>query len=168
MAEVKSGKKRSGFRPKKRLGQHFLRDRNVIQKIIDLSGFRPSDRILEIGSGLGALTIPLSECVREIIAVEKDEVVGGLVANRLAEDEFEIRHIAVCTDYQGHSVGRMLIQELIREVGKGSTILIRTYARNTSMGFFSRLGFVPEGDLLEHEDFIKHGIKFQQMCLKCL
>jgi GNAT superfamily N-acetyltransferase len=103
----------------------------------------------------------------EIIAVEKDEVVGGLVANRLAEDEFEIRHIAVCTDYQGHSVGRMLIQELIREVGKGSTILIRTYARNTSMGFFSRLGFVPEGDLLEHKDFIKHGIKFQQMCLKC-
>jgi N-acetylglutamate synthase-like GNAT family acetyltransferase len=104
----------------------------------------------------------------EIVALEQNKVVGGLIANQLSEYEFEIRHIAVCASYQGHSVGRMLIQELIRKISKGSTILIRTYARNTSTGFFSRLGFVPEGDLIEHKDFTKHGIKFQQMYFKCL
>ena len=104
----------------------------------------------------------------EIIAVDQNKVVGGLVANQLSENEFEIRHIAVCADYQGHSVGRLLIQELIRIIGKSSVMWIRTYARNTSTGFFSRLGFIPEGDLVEHKDFTKHGIRFQQMCLKVL
>ena len=82
----------------------------------------------------------------EIVAVDRSKVVGGLVANRVSESEFEIRHIAVCASYQGHSVGRLLVQELISRTGKGSVTWIRTYARNTSVGFFSRLGFVPEGD----------------------
>lgn len=102
----------------------------------------------------------------EIVAVDRSKVIGGLVANRLSENEFEIRHIAVCASYQGHSVGRLLVQELIGRVGKGSVTWIRTYARNTSVSFFSRLGFVPEGDLVEHKDFTRHGISFQQMYFK--
>jgi N-acetylglutamate synthase-like GNAT family acetyltransferase len=72
----------------------------------------------------------------EIIAIDKNTAVGGLVANHLSENEVEIRHIAVRADYQGHLVGRLLIQELIRRASKGSMTRIRTYARNTSMGFF--------------------------------
>ncbi len=72
-----------GPRPKKRLGQHFLRDRGVIQKIIDRAGFLPSDHVLEIGAGMGELTIPLAGRVRRITAVEKDPQLADMLEERL-------------------------------------------------------------------------------------
>ena len=72
-----------GFRPKKKLGQHFLVDREAIQKIIVRSGFRESDLILEIGPGRGALTIPLARSVGHIIAVEKDPYLAGSLEKKL-------------------------------------------------------------------------------------
>ena len=74
------------FRPKKRLGQHFLRDRGVIEDIIDLSGFQSSDMVIEIGAGLGALTIPLAERVGEIIAVEKDSRLIKMLEDRFSKE----------------------------------------------------------------------------------
>ncbi len=62
----------SGFRPKKRLGQHFLHDSNAIRKIISKAGFQSEDSVLEIGPGKGALTLPLAASVGKVIAVEKD------------------------------------------------------------------------------------------------
>lgn len=101
----------------------------------------------------------------EIIAVDRNKVIGGLVACQLAEHQFEIRHLAVGADYQGRSVGRLLIEELINQISKDTVVWVQAYARNTSVGFFARLGFVPEGGFLEHEDFTRHGIKFQKMWL---
>jgi 16S rRNA (adenine1518-N6/adenine1519-N6)-dimethyltransferase len=63
---------REKFWPKKSLGQHFLVDRKIIQKIINLAGFQASDLVLEIGPGQGALTFPLARRVRRIVGVEKD------------------------------------------------------------------------------------------------
>ncbi len=60
------------FRPKKSLGQHFLRDPLVIERILAGAEFRMNSTVLEIGSGLGALTFPLASCVQHVIAVEKD------------------------------------------------------------------------------------------------
>jgi len=60
------------FRPKKRLGQHFLVDQRIVQKIIHCAGFHASDRVLEIGPGMGSLTLPLAREVHHIVAVEKD------------------------------------------------------------------------------------------------
>lgn len=65
-------KDKNNLRPNKRLGQHFLTDKNTINKIIDISGVDSSDNILEIGPGMGALTIPLAARVKSIVAVEKD------------------------------------------------------------------------------------------------
>ncbi len=73
-----------GFRPSKRLGQHFLRDPEVILEIIRLAGFDSSDHALEIGPGLGALTIPLSGAVRKITAVEKDARLTQLLGEKLS------------------------------------------------------------------------------------
>jgi GNAT superfamily N-acetyltransferase len=101
----------------------------------------------------------------ELVALYRRKVIGGLVACQLAEHQFEIRHLAVHADYQGRSVGRLLIEELIKETSKNAVVWIQTYARNTSVGFFTRLGFVPEGGFLEHQDFARHGIKFQKMWL---
>ncbi|MBW1730949.1 MAG: ribosomal RNA small subunit methyltransferase A [Deltaproteobacteria bacterium] len=60
------------FHPKKRLGQCFLVNRSIAQKIIAHSRFGPSDTVLEIGPGMGALTIALARIVRHVVAIEKD------------------------------------------------------------------------------------------------
>jgi 16S rRNA (adenine1518-N6/adenine1519-N6)-dimethyltransferase len=70
------------FRPKKSLGQHFLKDPLVIERILDGAKFDKSSTVLEIGPGMGALTLPLASCVRQVIAVEKD----GTLAKKLTAD----------------------------------------------------------------------------------
>jgi 16S rRNA (adenine1518-N6/adenine1519-N6)-dimethyltransferase len=72
LATIKRGNNVKGLRPNKRLGQHFLRDRDVIERIINRAEFSSSDYVLEVGPGLGAMTIPLAGRVHKIIAVEKD------------------------------------------------------------------------------------------------
>ena len=72
MAKTKPLRKRHGVIPKKRLGQHFLKEKGVIDEIIRQARFPATERILEIGPGSGELTIPLSGTVKEILAVEKD------------------------------------------------------------------------------------------------
>ena len=57
---------------KKRLGQHFLHDKNIINKIISNLEINIKDTFIEIGPGEGALTTPLLERVESIILIEKD------------------------------------------------------------------------------------------------
>jgi 16S rRNA (adenine1518-N6/adenine1519-N6)-dimethyltransferase len=87
LAEKKRIIKRDGFQPKKRLGQHFLRDAGMVRKIINKASLDPSDHVLEIGSGLGALTIPLAGQVHHVVAVEKDPRLAEMLKNRLAHDD---------------------------------------------------------------------------------
>ncbi|HRY59819.1 MAG TPA: 16S rRNA (adenine(1518)-N(6)/adenine(1519)-N(6))-dimethyltransferase RsmA [Patescibacteria group bacterium] len=61
------------YKPKKQLGQNFLIDKGVIEKIIKLGGITKNDTILEIGPGQGSLTYALFSNARKVIAVEKDE-----------------------------------------------------------------------------------------------
>ncbi|MGH7424898.1 MAG: 16S rRNA (adenine(1518)-N(6)/adenine(1519)-N(6))-dimethyltransferase RsmA, partial [Candidatus Methylomirabilales bacterium] len=61
-----------GLRPKKRLGQSFLVDPAVLRRILDGAELQGSDRILEIGAGIGTLTRALAERCDRIIAVEID------------------------------------------------------------------------------------------------
>jgi len=61
-----------GFRIKKRLGQNFLVDRNVLDKIIEIADISNHDNILEIGPGVGTLTLSLAERGARIVAVEVD------------------------------------------------------------------------------------------------
>lgn len=59
-------------RPRKRFGQHFLNDRSVVERIIASIDPQPGDRLVEIGPGLGALTLPLLQRVERLEAVEID------------------------------------------------------------------------------------------------
>ncbi len=58
--------------PRKRLGQHFLRDASVLRQIIELGELSESDRVLEIGAGDGTLTLSLLEAGASVTAVELD------------------------------------------------------------------------------------------------
>ena len=59
-------------RPKKRFGQNFLRDLSVVEAILTAAGLQPSDRVLEIGPGLGVLTERMLPQVERLLVMELD------------------------------------------------------------------------------------------------
>ncbi len=61
-----------GLFPKKRLGQHFLVDRNILNKMIRMAQVNENDVILEIGPGLGEMTIGLAKKVKKVVTIEID------------------------------------------------------------------------------------------------
>lgn len=78
------------LRPNKRLGQNFLTDPTTAAMIVSRSRILPEDVVLEIGAGLGALTIPLARIAEKLYAVEKDRNIldilrTELLANNLAK-----------------------------------------------------------------------------------
>ena len=62
----------NGIKPKKRWGQNFLIDKNICNKIVSSFELKPTDSILEIGPGKGAITDLLTQKVKKVIAIEID------------------------------------------------------------------------------------------------
>ena len=73
-----------GLKPKKKLGQHFLLDRGLMERLADQASLRPSDTVLDIGAGLGFLTEVLASRGCRVIAVEVDRGLARLLRDRLA------------------------------------------------------------------------------------
>jgi len=71
--------------PRKRFGQHFLHDNSVIERIIKTIDPQPEDRLLEIGPGLGAITLPLLKKMGKLMAVELDRDVIPHLTRAAAE-----------------------------------------------------------------------------------
>jgi 16S rRNA (adenine1518-N6/adenine1519-N6)-dimethyltransferase len=63
---------RHGLRPSRALGQNFVADPNTVRRIARLAGVGPGDRVVEIGAGLGSLTLALAETGASVTAVELD------------------------------------------------------------------------------------------------
>jgi 16S rRNA (adenine1518-N6/adenine1519-N6)-dimethyltransferase len=76
--------RKSGFKPKKRLGQHFLVDEAVLEHILSAAELSPGDIVVEIGPGLGILTEGLARRGAKVIAVELDAKLVALLKKRLA------------------------------------------------------------------------------------
>ena len=72
-AEIRELAEELGIKPAKSLGQNFVIDANVCRKIVRTAGVISSDVALEIGPGLGSLTLALLEGAKSVIAVEIDE-----------------------------------------------------------------------------------------------
>jgi 16S rRNA (adenine1518-N6/adenine1519-N6)-dimethyltransferase len=75
--------RKSGFKPKKRLGQHFLIDEAVLERILSAAELSPGDIVVEIGPGLGILTEGLARRGAKVIAVELDAKLVALLKKRL-------------------------------------------------------------------------------------
>ena len=100
----------------------------------------------------------------ELVANENGRIVGGLVAVWTANAEVELRHLAVAPNAQRHGNGRSLVAELVRIAASRGCRRIHTIARNSSAGFFRRLGFrTAPGKAPEHPVFTKQGITFELM-----
>ena len=73
-----------GLRPRRALGQHFLADPNTARRIVRLAGIGAGDHVLEIGPGLGSLTLALAEAGAEVVTLEIDERLASVLAETLA------------------------------------------------------------------------------------
>jgi 16S rRNA (adenine1518-N6/adenine1519-N6)-dimethyltransferase len=74
-----------GRHPRKRLGQHFLADKSVAQRIVELAQLRGTERVIEIGPGLGALTDLLVERAGELWLIEVDADLAGRLRAQYAD-----------------------------------------------------------------------------------
>ncbi|HEV2331180.1 MAG TPA: 16S rRNA (adenine(1518)-N(6)/adenine(1519)-N(6))-dimethyltransferase RsmA [Verrucomicrobiae bacterium] len=79
-----------GIQLTKSLGQNFLHDQNQLRRIADAAELSASDRVLEIGPGLGPLTEILLERAGQVLAIEKDGRLAGLLRDRFKNPTFEL------------------------------------------------------------------------------
>lgn len=74
-----------GLRPTKQRGQNFVVDANTVRRIVRTSGVGPDDVVVEVGPGLGSLTLELLGVASQVVAVEIDPVLAGRLPITVAE-----------------------------------------------------------------------------------
>ena len=94
-AEIREIAERLGVRPTKKLGQNFVIDANTCRKIVNVAGVESSDVALEIGPGLGSLTLALLEKARAVVAVEIDNRLAQELPETAASHGFEGKKLVV-------------------------------------------------------------------------
>ena len=83
--EVRGLSQALGIRPTKTLGQNFVHDAGTVRRIVKSAGVRPDDTVLEIGPGLGSLTLALLETGARVIAVEIDPALARALPVTVAD-----------------------------------------------------------------------------------
>src|SRR5262245_22632855 len=73
-----------GLRPRKRWGQNFLCDQNVLDRIVKAAALQSGEHVLELGPGLGALTRTLAQHASHVTAVEIDPLLEPILEETLA------------------------------------------------------------------------------------
>lgn len=82
-AFIKKITKMYGMAPTKARGQNFLIDKNILDKIVDAADISPDDYVVEIGPGLGVLTLELAKKAKRVLAVELDTKVSEILSVHL-------------------------------------------------------------------------------------
>jgi len=83
MSSIKKELAEYGLIPKKGWGQHFLIDRNILNKVIRTAQVGKDDVILEVGPGLGEMTLALAQQVKRVIAIEIDPKLVEILKKKL-------------------------------------------------------------------------------------
>jgi 16S rRNA (adenine1518-N6/adenine1519-N6)-dimethyltransferase len=94
--EIRRLAKELEFRPRKSLGQNFVHDANTVRRIVSASGVSRADHVLEVGPGLGSLTLALLDRGAAVTAVEIDPVLAERLPQTVAEhSNSEIQRLTV-------------------------------------------------------------------------
>lgn len=88
---------------KKSLGQNFLKDKKILNKILDFARIEKEDTVLEIGPGEGSLTELLLERVHKVISIEKDENLAEQLSEKLKQEILDSKLEIVCADVLEYS-----------------------------------------------------------------
>ncbi|MGW3568220.1 16S rRNA (adenine(1518)-N(6)/adenine(1519)-N(6))-dimethyltransferase RsmA [Streptomyces sp. NPDC000941] len=97
-ADIRELAARLGVRPTKQRGQNFVIDANTVRRIVRTADVRPDDVVVEVGPGLGSLTLALLEAADRVTAVEIDDVLAAALPSTVQErlpgraDRFELVH----------------------------------------------------------------------------
>jgi 16S rRNA (adenine1518-N6/adenine1519-N6)-dimethyltransferase len=83
--EIRHLAKDLDFRPRKSLGQNFVHDGNTVRRIVSASGINRTDHVLEVGPGLGSLTLGLLDRGASVTAVEVDPVLAQRLPQTIAK-----------------------------------------------------------------------------------
>jgi len=122
-AEIRELAELLDLRPAKSLGQNFVIDGNVCQKIVRVAGVTADDIALEIGPGLGSLTLALLEVTSNVIAVEIDNRLADRLPITVAEHRDSDYHLTVInTDALA-----------LRELPVAPTVLVANLPYNVSV-----------------------------------
>ena len=84
-AEIRTLADRLGVRPTKALGQNFVHDANTVRRIVRTAELADAERVLEVGPGLGSLTLGLLEAGHPVTAVEIDPALAAALPQTVAE-----------------------------------------------------------------------------------
>ena len=94
--EIRNLAKELDFRPRKSLGQNFVHDANTLRRVVSASGVNKNDHVLEVGPGLGSLTLALLDRGASVTAVEIDPVLAQRLPKTVAEHSHsEIHRLTV-------------------------------------------------------------------------
>ena len=86
---TKSILNQNGIKLNKNLGQNYLIDKNKRDQIINFGNIDKNDVILEIGTGIGTLTIELAKKARKVIAIEQDSKICDILAKRIKDEKID-------------------------------------------------------------------------------
>ena len=142
-AEIRELAKSLDLRPTKKLGQNFVIDPNTIRKIVAQANLNPDDLVVEIGPGLGSLTLGLFEVVDQVIAVEVDKRLADLLPQTISKYAPTKRFTVVQAD-------ALRIQDLPVQ----PTALVANLPYNVSVPVFLHL--------LEHFPTLRSGVVMVQ------
>ena len=85
MTSIRQELKEYGLIPRKRLGQHFLIDRNILNKVIRTAKIEKEDVVLEVGPGLGEMTLALARHAKRVIAIEIDPKLIAILKKKMED-----------------------------------------------------------------------------------
>ena len=122
-AEIREIAERIGVKPTKKLGQNFVVDANTCRRIVKAADVSSDDVALEIGPGIGSLTLALLEVAKEVIAIEIDDRLAGELANTAAAHDFDIARLNVINE------DAMMTESLPKE----PTVLVANLPYNISV-----------------------------------
>jgi 16S rRNA (adenine1518-N6/adenine1519-N6)-dimethyltransferase len=97
-----------GLRPKRAFGQNFMTDPRIAATIAELCTTPPGGTVLELGAGLGALTLPLAERAGRVLAVERDRDLVPLLEQLVQERGLTERISVVEADAKGLDIEALL------------------------------------------------------------
>jgi 16S rRNA (adenine1518-N6/adenine1519-N6)-dimethyltransferase len=91
-AEIRELAARLGVAPTKKLGQNFVHDPNTVRRIVAAAGLAPDDVVVEVGPGLGSLTLGLVAAGAHVHAVEIDGTLAAALPSTVASDRLTVHH----------------------------------------------------------------------------